>query len=86
MDEFGSITIDNPNLLQDLLGLSGGAADPSQSNQKHYDETDNFSQSQLKYNNFSQFGARQKVYLESPTFTKGEDDIYRCAYDLETNI
>ena len=68
MDEFGSITIDNKNLLDDLLGLGEQDDQPS----------DLFYSNHYKpnYTDISNVQGR-KVFLESPTFTRGEDDIYR---------
>ncbi len=105
MDDFGSITIDNRNLLDDLLGLGdepGGQYRTPYTNINYSNKTYN---SQLNYSsqqqqpqpsfqlqqhqqliannpyadnqnqNNSKIG--QKVYLESPTFEKEEDEIYR---------
>jgi hypothetical protein len=62
MDDYGSITIDNKNLLEDLLNLN-----------KDQQER------RINYNNFDYLtpSVGQKVYLESPTFQKEEDDLYR---------
>lgn len=84
MDDYGLITIDNRNLLDDLLGLSEQDDNPSQLNNQAYDysrsrlpnTTTNINTTNSNNNNLLYQDSR-KVYLESPTFTKREDDIYR---------
>ena len=120
MDDYGSsITIDNKNLLDDLLGL-GGAGDIVGANDNgvgglastnpllnaNDDDTEYFfpkrrnSLNQMNSNFGSRFNLNSgaanttagaggasylqpfqmnRFYLESPTFTKAEDDIYRLA-------
>ena len=72
MTHYGSITIDNKNLLDDLLGLEGEYADstPIPSNQP-------YSKNQRYFSDESKPIQGRKQFLESPTFAKGEDDIYR---------
>ena len=119
MDDYGSITIDNKNLLDDLLGLGGagdivGAGendDGGLSSNPLLNTNDDdgeyfFSKRRNSLNNQvnSKFGSKfnlnsttgttntnaggsnylqsaavpvNRFYLESPTFTKAEDDIYR---------
>lgn len=88
MDDYGSITIDNKNLLDDLLGLNGDD-DPFnlESTNLGYlrQPTTKFdkkpSSSYLGIGQQQQQQQQQiqgrKLFLESPTFAKGEDDIYR---------
>ena len=131
MNDYGSITIDNRNLLDDLLGLSdnnhnGIYQGPYDTNQQDYQQPFPFQQQQpfhlqqpqqpfqqqqqfhlqqqpipqqqnsfymqqrqqnvngydhlpplIKEQHHSGIKNGQKVYLESPTFEKEEDDIYR---------
>lgn len=113
MNEYGSITIDNRNLLDDLLGLgdeSGGQYRASYTNlnnngytnNTNYNNQFNYQQPQqapfqleqqpqqapfqlqqqpqfrqISNPNFEQVSNAKKVYLESPTFLKEEDDMYR---------
>ncbi len=107
MDDFGLITIDNKNLLNDLLELDGkhdfdDQYDLLYSNNNN-NITSNNNQSQYLPNKFQsnyiqpvsqpkslaqqslqqqqqQQNQGRKFYLESPTFAKGEDDIYRYFY------
>lgn len=98
-DEYGSITIDNKNLLNDLLGLEGYDNDdgtlsilqrqqmkqngiPYQNDNSTNSNNNNHSKQSLRVppyqsNYLPQQALARKFYLESPTFTKGEDDIYR---------
>lgn len=71
MDDYGLITIDNRNLLDDLLGLSEQDENPSQLNKQRFDYA---SLNKIPQNNVQD---ERKVFLESPTFTRREDDIYR---------
>lgn len=114
MNEYGSITIDNRNLLDDLLGLAGEHQNELNEIYHHQQQYDALNQqlNQINYNNYNQQQQQQqpfqlhaqprpvplprsnnyngsnslqggvvpngqKVYLESPTFDKEEDDIYR---------
>lgn len=128
MDDYGSITIDNKNLLDDLLGLGGagdivGAGDndvdglggltstnPLLNTNDDDAATEYFfskRRNSLNQVNNSKFGSKfnlnsaatnggttggagsnylqpvqvNRFYLESPTFTKAEDDIYRFEYN-----
>ncbi|RNA39056.1 hypothetical protein BpHYR1_012752 [Brachionus plicatilis] len=83
MEEYGSITIDNKNLLNDLLGL--------ESNDNH--ELTLYQPNQPAYmssnqNNQSNYipGQGRKYFLESPTFSKKEDDIYRYVHSRISNV
>ena len=75
MDDYGLITIDNRNLLDDLLGLSEQDENPTQLNRQQFDYT----RSKIPANKYPE---ARKVYLESPTFTKKEDDIYRLIISI----
>jgi hypothetical protein len=126
MNDYGSITIDNRNLLDDLLGLAGehqNELNDIYHQQQQYELLDNqlnnnYNQqpfhlqqqpfqlnvkqqnfqlnqqqpialprnnnnNQTNNNNFNLQGGLQKVYLESPTFDKEEDDIYRLEIKIE---
>lgn len=80
MADYGAITIDNKNLLNDLLGLEGNENQdlpiykPRQ--QTNYNNTNN---------NYLPVEGR-KILLESPTFTKKEDDIYRYVHSRISSI
>ncbi len=117
MDDFGSITIDNRNLLDDLLGLGDEPGGQYRAPYSNINYNNNNYSSQLNYpsqqqlpqpsfqlhqqsqpsfqlqqqqtpkfstnnpyaddQNSSNLKIGQKVYLESPTFEKEEDDMYR---------
>lgn len=109
MDEFSTITIDNKNLLDDLLGLSSGNDHIGSINNvnplllaNQDDETveyffskrntnqnntllKNIQTGEANSNNFSQVPVN-RFYLESPTFTKAEDDIYRFVFKNENSV
>lgn len=83
MDDYGSITIDNKNLLNDLLGLE------SNDNQ----ELTLYQPNQTQYVAFNQNNQSnsmptqgRKIFLESPTFSKREDDIYRYVHSRISNV
>lgn len=82
MDDFGSITIDNKNLLDDLLGLGANHTDLDDNlgdNEYFFNKRNNLGNHQPlpnKYNHQTSVPVN-RFYLESPTFTKAEDDIYR---------
>lgn len=77
MDEYGSITIDNKNLLNDLLGLEHGYDNEHSSLIQQRNIQQLHKQQQSKYLPAPVQG--RKTLLESPTFSKKEDDIYRWA-------
>lgn len=109
MDEFSTITIDNKNLLDDLLGLSSGNDHIGSINNvnplllaNQDDETveyffskrnsnqnntllKNIQTGEANSNNFSQVPVN-RFYLESPTFTKAEDDIYRFVFKVDNSV
>jgi hypothetical protein len=109
MDEFGLITIDNKNLLNDLLELDG-KNDFDDQYDLLYSNNNNNINNQNKYlpNKFQsnyippsqpksqQLNIQQqqqqqqqqgrKFYLESPTFAKGEDDIYRYLFHFIVSV
>jgi hypothetical protein len=105
MDDFGLITIDNKNLLNDLLELDGKHDFDDQYDLLYSNNNTNNNNNQSQYlpinkfqsnyiqpssqNKSQQFHLQQqqqqqqqgkKFYLESPTFAKGEDDIYRYIF------
>ena len=95
MDDYGLITIDNRNLLDDLLGLSELDENPSQLNRTQFD----YSRPKLMThisnlngnnnnttNNAKLLDSSRKVYLESPTFTRKEDDIYRYVHSRLSSV
>ena len=79
MDEYGSITIDNKNLLEDLLGLETEYDNPNARlqlyRQNQQNQQNQYESSYLPKPPPPVQG--RKFFLESPTFAKGEDDIYR---------
>lgn len=86
MDDYGSITIDNKNLLDDLLGLNGDD-DPFNLESKNLGYMKPAPSKYDKKPSSSYLGQQsqapgRKFFLESPTFTKGEDDIYRLVFQL----
>lgn len=109
MDEFSTITIDNKNLLDDLLGLSSGndhigsinnvnpllLANQDDETVEYFFSKRNLNQNntllkniqtgEANSNNFSQVPVN-RFYLESPTFTKAEDDIYRFVFKIENSV
>ena len=74
MTHYGSITIDNKNLLDDLLGLEGEYGDVTPVPQQKQQFSRPVNKNTQAINDQIQ---GRKQFLESPTFTKGEDDIYR---------
>ena len=82
MDDYGLITIDNKNLLNDLLELDGKQDFDDQydllysNNTQNNDNQNQFMRKQSTYL-APQLQQGRKFYVESPTFAKGEDDIYR---------
>jgi hypothetical protein len=87
MDDYGLITIDNRNLLDDLLGLSEQDENPSQLNRQQFDYSR--PRQMNNYNNSHSsklLDSSRKVYLESPTFTKKEDDIYRYVHSRLSSV
>lgn len=103
MDDLGSITIDNKNLLDDFLGLNTDNVSLKRLNSKNQfgdnqeleyffsNRENNLDQANRAENktsihrNLDSAGSYSQVpvnrfYLESPTFTKAEDDIYRYVY------
>ena len=80
MTNYGAITIDNKNLLEDLLGLEGEYADVSPPNTDNDLYSNAYTQNQQQPPSYLTSGKLvqgRKQFLESPTFAKGEDDIYR---------
>lgn len=100
MNDYGSITIDNKNLLDDLLGLNGNDDDPfGLENTKTYLKPVSSSNaapassylSEKKPASSTYLGVGppvkgRKFFLESPTFTKGEDDIYRYVHSRISSV
>lgn len=74
MTHYGSITIDNKNLLDDLLGLQGEYDDVTPIPQQNQSFSKTANKAYLAGGKPIQ---GRKQFLESPTFAKGEDDIYR---------
>lgn len=83
MEEYGSITIDNKNLLEDLLGLE---SNDNQELALYQPNQSNFLLSnQNNQSNYMPVQGR-KIFLESPTFSKKEDDIYRYVHSRISNV
>ncbi|CAF1020340.1 unnamed protein product [Brachionus calyciflorus] len=83
MTDYGSIAIDNKNLLNDLLGL-----EINESNQELQPRpliNPYILQNQADpQSNYMPIKSR-KILLESPTFSKKEDDIYRYVHSRISN-
>jgi hypothetical protein len=82
MDEFGEITIDNKNLLNDLLELDGQHDFDDQYDLLYSNPNNNYNVNQNQFlskqtDPLGSMSQGRKFYVESPTFAKGEDDIYR---------
>lgn len=83
MEEYGSITIDNKNLLDDLLGLESNDNQELTLYQPH--QQNFLLPNQNNQSNYFPVQGR-KILLESPTFSKKEDDIYRYVHSRISNV
>jgi hypothetical protein len=75
MNGYDSIKISNENILNDLINLDKRDDYDKRNEPKLLNNQSSISKSDHLQMSRSVNG--KKVFLESPTFTKGEDDIYR---------